>query len=794
MRKPTDLSRWEDFRDDVVTDAGGQSTWRVYAARDDVRFYASADDARAGRSRLDRGKDTGACASELMKQYIVLDGDADAGALHISVGPTTALALYKPDKVCGWARAEDFVLHTKPIADGRSGIRRKIIVVFDWRTLRELMARSDERIDPKIFEMSSLYTAPSRRAHARGSLAMVTFAYVYKIVMVDNERWFFVSAEDLLPTVGRDVTKKTWGWIPDTSVVEWDTREAVWPHPDRTRAANVYPYLPDAMKDAVSPGTGQAAIRDTALGKPSPARPRGTAPPYPIVNPSDPLDACKRRGFDCASVAFVGAIAFGEHGLVRDPDQIVTAQRELERMKTVSEKAHKELNIVFVVDATKSMMGFIEGIQKLAMELEAAIDRSRFPTGLSIQFGVVVYRDDYALHDAASGRIQVRELSSDLKGVARWMSRVKATQYDLDDRPEAMHCGLVEAGKLMSKAGAEGALNVLVVLGDHPSAARSCARGGATSVQRALAPHRPWKIHAFGLEHDRADVDGFVADVRGIDGMVSPGTSRFESQPISMGRESDMVRALSSTIHGLEKHLHELADRYEDMASGRGTTPAAATRPAPVPNTLQYEMTDAAREISLARYMELEGVTREEAERIWDRMVDRHATIQVPGFVMLTDPKGKPVSQKVVLYDSTSVDRYFTTLDAFVENPDTDNTLELWLGLCDHIAAEGSVPRAPIGAEARLAACKRFRGGVKFLDEHEILKRTPEEIKSWLASTDSEVARSEARGAIEKLMADAMRISDQLKEYTEVSSAPLWFTFGHQAQKYIWLRLPEDLL
>ena len=790
MAKPTELGRWEDFRDDLVT-TGAQSLWNVYLGRDDVSFYRTLADLKSQRRAISRRALDDRCRPATLKRYVALEGSEPDRAVRLVVGKNTARSLFRPETDCGWVSAEHLVLHERPVADGKSGIRRKVIVVFDWRTLRNLLREPDAAVNQAVFERAALYMRPSRDADKRGTLAMVTFAYVYKMIEIDGERWYMVSSQDLLATTPKTQRKRTWGWIPDASVVQWDTTEAVWPHPKRAREAHIYPTVPDLARAVTDPTAGIVTIRDTAFGKPGPTRPLN-AMPYPLVNPEQSTGLCQRRGVGCASVAFVGAIAVGDQGLIRAPEVVTRKQRDLGTMKGLAENAMKNLNILFVIDATRSMQGFIDGIQQLATQLRRAMQDEKLVAGATVRFGVVVYRDNYALNDERQGRIQVKPLSEDLGSVARWMQNVEATNYDEDDRPEALSCGLVEAGRLFAEAGASGQQNVLVVVGDQPSArGRDCAVEALSQAVRTLAPHRPWAVHAFGLEHDRANLEGFFADVAAVTAKLGPAdVVRQRRAIVPMGRESAIVDELAGTIREMGAQMTEFVDGYEELAAGAGTEVFQARR-APA-SDVGYAMTRAVKDSVITRYVQLEHVTRDEAEQLWQEMVSRHATIHVEGWMLLSDREQKPVTQKVVLYDRPSVRRYITTLDEMLNDPDTDNLLELWLNLCSHLVADKSNVAGSV--EARRAACTRFRTGLRFLDQHKILQRTPDEIQRWLHSETNRRDREQASRHVAQLMAAATDIRDRLREYLQPHNDKLWFDFGHRDEQYIWLLLPDDLL
>ena len=121
------------------------------------------------------------------------------------------------------------------------------------------------------------------------------------------------------------------------------------------------------------------------------------------------------------------------------------------------EKQQKNVNVVFVVDATASMKPYYKSV---AESIHRIVDQnlaSGFPAKL--RFGAVVYRD-YADGDEA---YEYLRLTSDEESLEKWLLEVKCQSKDTD-RPEAQFNGIIEG---LKKVGLQkGQSNIMILIGD----------------------------------------------------------------------------------------------------------------------------------------------------------------------------------------------------------------------------------------------------------------------------------------------------------------------------------------
>ena len=125
----------------------------------------------------------------------------------------------------------------------------------------------------------------------------------------------------------------------------------------------------------------------------------------------------------------------------------------------------RNINIVFVVDGTKSMGPYFPAISKA---INSSMDQlTKSYTKNSLRFGAVVYRD-YAEKDRIT---QVKKLSDNYKDVARWLTGIKAIDRHDKDQPEAVNYGLKTALRAVGLQQNE--TNIVILVGDAANHHRS---------------------------------------------------------------------------------------------------------------------------------------------------------------------------------------------------------------------------------------------------------------------------------------------------------------------------------
>jgi len=118
----------------------------------------------------------------------------------------------------------------------------------------------------------------------------------------------------------------------------------------------------------------------------------------------------------------------------------------------------RNINIVFVVDGTKSMELYFPAISKA---INSSMDKlTKSYSKNSLRFGAVVYTD-YAEENMLT---QVKKLSSNYQDIAHWLSPSRVYHKNDKDTPEAVNYGLQTA--LRSVGFQKNETNIIILVGD----------------------------------------------------------------------------------------------------------------------------------------------------------------------------------------------------------------------------------------------------------------------------------------------------------------------------------------
>jgi hypothetical protein len=791
--KPETLEGFEQERDEVIS-RSGKRLWVVWSATDALTFYAP-----------DRQRPVlSACPTGLMTEYVIQEVGPESARggrwVKLSQGDYNTPARFEPARECGWALTDQLLLHNKPAQDRVSAIPRKVITLFDWRTMHELDdgQRSAEEVSREFFEKTRLYTRPVRDpAHQRGELNMAEFAFVYKTITdADGQRWYLVSGETAMSDEDTDPDSRGWGWIPAMSVVPWDTREAAWPDAGRRRPAHIYRSQPDLIRSLR--GGAAPQVEDAAFPRhPRVERPSQMSGPLPLANQGTDMALCEAAGVECAQVVFVGALVTDD-AVVRDPDALEDTQARLRLRHDAALEASSHINVVFVLDATASMERYIARAREVpaavAAELRRLGSQGAISPGMEVRFGAVVYRDDYA----GGRRVEKVNLSADLDAVSGALSRVRTSTADLTadpDLPEALFCGLGEAAGLLRSGGAERQQNLLVVLGDQPSATgRACATSDAAAAGQALGASTVSGIFSYALNTASSDTAGFLRDVRTVAGgaLVKGGAfqeARFHNTDADARR---MAAGVARSVLDLSRLGDRVRAFTEETSGGHGQSPERLAEITALEQQTGYRMSEVVREITLRRLTEDYGFSEAEAGRYWDIGLHNHATIHLPGWVLLTAPDRERVHRTVVLYDEESLIEYKNSLEIFEDEGDEVALMSTWVETCRDVINPGFSDRGRglVSAEQRVA-CDRFREGVTRLEEFGIFKMSSQEISALFDDDLAGPRAAEAGAQLAALMDDLDDVRRTIESYTNNEDHKFWFRLG--SQDHIWL-LSEELL
>ena len=247
------------------------------------------------------------------------------------------------------------------------------------------------------------------------------------------------------------------GWIPNTRINFWDHRIALEPNPEV-----------DAVKERKSKGIkttillDELAAEDFMKGRTVRSqdvfwnadtyeeRPDGYWRRFPILN------------YDKESGMYHTGVMGEIHSSKGVLDQITKAGADRQIAELITKK--RTINIVFVIDGTKSMQPYFKPVSDaIISSMKKLKELNKNELINNIQFGAVVYRD-YA-EDQKRRLTEPFMLTSDNIKISEWLLSRKAIDYHDTDAPEAVYYGLQKAlYTILSRKELE--TNVIILIGD----------------------------------------------------------------------------------------------------------------------------------------------------------------------------------------------------------------------------------------------------------------------------------------------------------------------------------------
>ncbi len=255
------------------------------------------------------------------------------------------------------------------------------------------------------------------------------------------------------------------GWVDYNRLTIWNHRVAVIPN-----------ALPDACKERSEKGTYA-----TLFGTPESAQKFGQGQPWDEMDAIWTADSCwPQEKFSPYIPRYPvvwnnkeindknGVMKIGIIGDVtsRTTKKAINKTSMAEVSKEYNEKrAHsRRINILFVVDGTRSMAPYFSGVGDAIRE---SMEQLQGSTGNSFSFAAAVYRD---IGDGDDLLFSSTPLTSNYGEVATWLQKQKAVSTQDPDIPEAVNYGITEALRRVSLPGKD-ENNYVILIGDagnHP--------------------------------------------------------------------------------------------------------------------------------------------------------------------------------------------------------------------------------------------------------------------------------------------------------------------------------------
>ena len=484
MRQPKQYAEPND-NTEVRTVSGDFAfkPWQVYSDRSDNKTYTTEDGSTVSK------------VLGFMDHFYVLNETKTR--IHLAkVAPgalnTSDLTVTNYEDF-GWADKESMLLWNRGITAQKTGMNRKVIVINTVEWAKHTKAGDESEI-VEFFKKPDLTQKTGRRSQ------LFQIFYVYK-ASPDRKSLLIGRTSEI--SDAKNAENEVVGWVDRLRLVFWDHRVAIEPN-----------WQEEAVKERRAKGVKSMVFRD----KPSAERFSAslTVDRNSVLWDSDPYD--KRRKGDYKRFPYISkdpdnnlihngvwGSTFTTEGDVIEGDVKANVDRMLSQMV----EKRRNINIVFVVDATSSMLPYFKPI---ALSVTSSINRLS-QTKNNIRFGAVAYRD-MAEGEYLAERIR---LTSEYENVTEWLQTVYSSAKNMNDKDdaEAVFFGLRDALRNTDLPPNE--TNYVILIGDAGSHTRNDDSQVSRDELTALLAGKNVNLMAFQVNHKGSqDYENFNLQVKDL--------------------------------------------------------------------------------------------------------------------------------------------------------------------------------------------------------------------------------------------------------------------------------------
>lgn len=347
----------------------------------------------------------------------------------------------------GWVPIDNLLLWVE-CPKGRGQIYNKALVVWDPDTKAgdsEPQRNPNYILNPNVPSTVSNLTARD-----------LDILFVMKKSVVNQKTYYLLAdVSDI-----KDISTSLKGWLPEAYITEWNQRLTLEPSNqlsvlDEYNNKGLKPVAFMQLKEAEDYyNMGTSETMNKAVYQHNNFTHKSLEPEimrHPIIMQSDN----NSHIFQVAVMTGLNGDKNTGQGYIQ---QKAKNEREIEQLT----KKMKNINVIFVIDATHSM---IEYYVPIANALKDAMNKPFFKehdADTKIRVGVVLYRD-YLDHSKRG--IETKHLTEDLADVSNFLTKVKCNSEDPDEW-EAMFDGLETALDCNKMGYSPDQSNFIILIGD----------------------------------------------------------------------------------------------------------------------------------------------------------------------------------------------------------------------------------------------------------------------------------------------------------------------------------------
>ncbi len=415
------------------------ANWIVYSPINEVKTYTNPSPSSAVKKQL-----------KYMDYYYVIE---ENGAFaHIYKDENVQGRSLSKDAIdFGWIHKRELLLWNKCLVTSEYNINKKALIVNTVETIKGQ--------DINDLNYVKFRNAPSKNADFTGNKSqMFEYYYVYK-TDVDSEgnEWYLLSIADFIASIND--REGILGWTNKNRLIDWDSRIAVEPNwekeAQKERKSKQQLVFWADKESCLKYFSSESSISDTMkiwdkdnLKK----RANGSLPRFPLLqNP-------KTIQYENKEVNILKAGIIGD---VKNREETVFSAENFSKViDKITKKLikKKNVNVFFVIDATKSMQPYFGSVKNAITKFMSKIEEKN--SNNKFKFAVGIYRD---ISEGEEKAFKVKEFGN-TKDVLNFLSNVKAKDIHNYTFTESMFDGIINS-LYNSPVDADGT-NFLIVIGD----------------------------------------------------------------------------------------------------------------------------------------------------------------------------------------------------------------------------------------------------------------------------------------------------------------------------------------
>jgi len=415
------------------------ANWIVYSPIDEANTYAEPSPSSVVKKQL-----------KYMDYYYVIEENGEFA--HIYKDENVQGRNLSKDAIdFGWIHKRELLLWNKCLVTSEYNINKKALIVNTVETIKGQ--------DINDLNYVKFKNAPSKNADFTGNKSqMFEYYYVYK-TDVDSEgnEWYLLSTADFIASIND--REEILGWTNKNRLIDWDSRIAVEPNWEKEaqkerRSKQQLVFWAD-KKSCLKYFSSENSISDTMkiwdkdnLKK----RANGSLPRFPLLQNPEIIQYENKE---------VNILKAGIIGDVKNREETVFSAENFSKViDKITKKLikKKNVNVFFVIDATKSMQPYFGSVKNAITKFMSKIEEKN--SNNKFKFAVGIYRD---ISEGEEKAFKVKEFGN-TKDILNFLSNVKAKDIHNYTFTESMFDGIINS-LYDSPVDADGT-NFLIVIGD----------------------------------------------------------------------------------------------------------------------------------------------------------------------------------------------------------------------------------------------------------------------------------------------------------------------------------------